>query len=172
MPSFHFQKPLVLRKSNPIEVKNENEEIIGRIEKISSRISFQNNQPLYSYSNEVTHQELATLTIEIGWLGEDGSSVVYHNSDPNYDISFKEVPNSKHSLHIKGVHEQHRIDIIQTEEKGLIKILLDHADIAHIDIDKSLSGSAVMIEYNETPTLPSAFFLLSFFIIRLIKEEF
>ncbi|KGL45886.1 hypothetical protein DUK53_15965 [Listeria sp. SHR_NRA_18] len=172
MPSFHFQKPLVLRKSNPIEVKNENDEHVGTIEKISSRISFQNNHPLYSYSNDETKKELATLTIEIGWLGEDGSSVVYHNIQPSFDISLKEITSSDHSLHIRGLKQDHRIDIIQPEAKGTIKILLDHTDICHIAIDKSLSGSAVTIEYQENEILPPAFFLLSFFIVRLIKEEF
>ncbi|EUJ47910.1 hypothetical protein [Paenilisteria rocourtiae] len=172
MPSFHFQKPLVLRKGNPIEVKNENEEIIGTIEKISSRISFQNNQPLYSYSIDETKQESATLTIEIGWLGEDGSSVVYHNIEPNFDISLKEIAGSDHSLHIRGLKEDHRIDIIQPEPKGFIKVLVDHTDTCHIIIDRSLSGSAVSIEYQENDYLPPAFFLLTSFIVRLIKEEF
>ncbi|MBC1474730.1 hypothetical protein HB852_08895 [Listeria grandensis] len=172
MPSFHFQKPLVIRKNNPIEVKNEKEEIIGNIEKISSRISFQNNHPLYSYSNDTTQKELATLTIEIGWLGEDGSSVVYHNLDPSFDISFKEIPSSDHHLHIRANQKDHRIDIIQTETKSIVKILINHTDISHISIDKSMSGSAVLIEYREDSPLPPAFFLLSFFIIKLIKEEF
>ncbi|AQY51908.1 hypothetical protein PWEIH_02961 [Listeria weihenstephanensis FSL R9-0317] len=172
MPSFHFQKPLVIRKNNPIEIQNEKEELVGTIEKISSRISFQNNNPLYSYTNEAVHKELATLTVEIGWLGEDGSSVVYHNIEPHFDMSFKEIPSSNHSLHIKGMKEDHRIDIIQSEAKGPIKILLDHTDTCHIAVDKSLSGSAVSIEYQETEILPPAFFLLSFFIIKLIKEEF
>ncbi|EMG27251.1 hypothetical protein X560_2201 [Listeria fleischmannii 1991] len=168
MPKFYYKKSLYVAKNKPVEVKNEQEEIIGHLVKLASKIAFSKSHDIFAYKS-VENEELGSITLEIGWLGKDGASVVYHDKIHKKEISFEEKDLPNYPLHIISTDAEFPIEIIQKVPESPITILFHGQESAII----TETENNVEFEFlSDNTNIPDNFFFLSYFIQKLIKEEF
>ncbi len=167
MSRFYYEKPLYATKNRPIEVKNEKDEIIGQLVKLASKITFSKNHDIFAH-NSATDQELGSITLEIGWLGEDGVSIVYHDKQNNKAISFVEKDLPNYPLHIISTDAEFPIEIIRKQKDVPIIILFHGQESAVILENKKM----VEFEFlSDNTNIPDHFFFLVYFIQKLMNEE-
>ncbi|WP_088840488.1 hypothetical protein [Listeria sp. ILCC797] len=168
MSRFYYEKPLYVAKNRPIEVKNEKDESIGQLVKLASKIAFSKNHDIFAYTSTMD-QELGSITLEIGWLGKDGASIVYHDKQNKKAISFVEKDLPNYPLHIISTDGEFPIEIIQKQKDAPIIILFHGQESAVITENEN----DVTFDFlSDNTNIPDNFFFLGYFIQKLMKEEF
>lgn len=175
MGIYYFEKPLMFQKKKPIPIYNNEEEVIGEITKAAAQIAFSKKQDIYTY-HASNNTENASVTLEIGWLGTEGATVVFHNLEDSSTIAFQEeLGNMEEALSISGEWEgsSKKILISQITKEDPLVIYADDKEIAKIDQTNDKMKKFISIETaDKDPSLPVSLFILCYFIQKLLKEEF
>ncbi|WP_099222004.1 hypothetical protein [Listeria costaricensis] len=172
MTIYYFEKPDTLNKNQPVEIKNSDHQTIAKIMRTAAKILYLKEGSAFASKN-ILEQECAYLTLELGWSGKADPVIVYHDKKNQREIAFEAVPDSPHILHIHSKEAEFPIDMLELSTSGSLLIKFhqqESAFIQEVQTDSSVSYLQVKILVDNT-NMPDNFFLLSYFIFHLIKNE-
>ncbi|WP_239256109.1 hypothetical protein [Listeria ilorinensis] len=173
MTIYYFEKPQSLNKNQPLEIKNSENQIVAKITKTAAKILFSKENTPFSFQDSAD-QEDAYLTLELGWLGKTRPVIVYHDKLNQKEIAFEEISDTQAPLHLHSKEADFPIDIFEQPSQRSLLIKFHQQESAFIQEfqnDSSKSYLRVKILVDNT-NIPDSFFLLSYFIFHLIKNEF
>ncbi|WP_163654476.1 hypothetical protein [Listeria sp. PSOL-1] len=170
MNSYFFEKPKHFRKNQPITILDEQSEPVGEIIKQASGIIFSKNNNIFSSQTK----DLATVTLEIGWLGRDGASVIYHDKENHQHIIFEEISDHQNSRHITTKATDFPIDFIQKAPDDEYLLFFHNRKSASLHQFLNTEGKTfIKIDiFDENTNVPDSLFFLLYFIQKLFKTEF